>query len=162
MSIAQQQGRQNVGGRPKRGDRRSLYVRVVPSIWNAFAREAAAANVSQVDLIWDILNERYCIPGGCGTLKKWPGYPGESRRARVALVVKIPSHLREAFTREAELRGVTQSDHMEDLLAERYKLDQVTSEAGDQPVLKSDNPEDVLPMRYPREDKRGVVHRRSA
>jgi hypothetical protein len=107
-----------------KGHRRSLYARVAPSLWKAFAGDAAAQSMSQVELMDDILSGRYCRSQEREVLTRLPEYPGESRRFRVPLEVKVAPELWSFFTSEATDRGVSNSDHMEDLLAARYQKQQ--------------------------------------
>ena len=122
MDTAQQLSRKRSGGRPKKGDRRSLYVRVAPRAAKAFADEAAAAGVYQPDLMTDICSKRYGSNGEHGPMPLLMPPRQRQYQDRVALEVKIPSGFWTLLSAEAGARKVSLSDHVEDMLSERYQL----------------------------------------
>ena len=122
MSSAQQLSRsRRSAGRPSKGDRLDLFVRVATDLHQKFADEAVSAAVSQSDHMAAILADRYywrCLDDeNQGRLAEVPA--GE-KIGRADLSVRVPRDLRHRFAAEAKQARVSQSNLMTDILTERY------------------------------------------
>jgi hypothetical protein len=133
-------------GRPSKGDRPGLFVRVPPGLAQRFADAAVTADVSQSEHMADILFHRYYWQSldheGQG---QRPAFSRKDKSDRVDLAVRVPRDLRNRFVDEAALAHVSQSDLMTLILIKRYEPT----------VIRT-------PGYGLREEERGVVRRRSA
>jgi predicted HicB family RNase H-like nuclease len=125
MSTTQQLSRpKHPGGRPSKGDRLALMVRVPPGLAQNFSDEAAATGASQSDHMAYILVDRYYWRHLDN--EEQGQRPGKKKGdPRADLCVRVPRDLRRRFTAEAAAAGASQSELMTDILEERYSQQQI-------------------------------------